>query len=473
MSNRPLWTSQEMVEATGGKVTGGDWTADNVTIDSRSSGPGDLFVAIQGLSRDGHEFVAMAEEAEVAGVMISRADMVADLKGPSLLVEDTLEGLNGLGRFARARVDAKVIAVTGSVGKTGTKESLKLALTACGCTHASAASYNNLWGVPLSLARMPAETEFGIFEIGMNHAGEIIPLTQMVRPDVAIVTTVAPVHLEFFDNVEAIAEAKAEIFQGLKRGGVAVLNRDNPHFDLLNKRAEECGAGEIIGFGESEKAQARLLSYGAGEEGTDVEADICGTRIAYRIGASGYHWALNSLAVLAAVHAVGADVAAAAAALAGIEPPKGRGAEHYIETKDGRRLVLVDESYNANPASMAAAFKTLGARAMTGRGRRIAVIGDMRELGGTSQALHAALNEPILAAGVDLVFCCGPHMKALWEALPKAQQGAYAPASEELIQPLLNELKSDDVVMVKGSLGTNMAPIVKAVEELKAPAAVS
>ncbi|TNE58568.1 MAG: UDP-N-acetylmuramoylalanyl-D-glutamyl-2,6-diaminopimelate--D-alanyl-D-alanine ligase [Alphaproteobacteria bacterium] len=473
MSGRPLWTSKELVAATGGAATGGAWTADHVTIDSRASKPGDLFVAIQGLSRDGHEFVAMAEDAQVAGVMISRADMVADLKVPSLLVADTLEGLNDLGRFARARVDAKVIAVTGSVGKTGTKESLKLALSASGRTHASAASYNNLWGVPLSLARMPADTDFGIFEIGMNHAGEIIPLTKMVQPDVAIVTTVAPVHLEFFDGVGAIAEAKAEIFQGVRPGGTAVINRDIPHYDLLVARAEACGVHNMIGFGESPQAQARLISYQPGGIGTDVVAEICGNELTYHLGAPGYHWVLNSLAVLSAVHAVGADLGKAAAALSALEPPKGRGAEKKIETIDGRQLILVDESYNANPASMAAAFKTLGARAMSGAGRRIAVIGDMRELGETSDALHAALEGPIAAAGVDQVYCCGPHMRALWDVLPEAQRGAYAETSEELIQPLLATLKSDDVVMIKGSLGTHMAPIVKAVEALAPPAAVS
>jgi UDP-N-acetylmuramoyl-tripeptide--D-alanyl-D-alanine ligase len=466
MSGKPLWTSQEVADATGGVLSGNDWRASGVTIDSRSLTEGDLFFAIQGLSRDGHEFVEMAEQSKTAAVVISRGDLVPDLKGPAVLVSDTLKAMEDLGKAARARVNAKVVAVTGSVGKTGTKEILRLALGAAGRCHVSEASYNNLWGVPLSLARMPEETEFGVFEIGMNHSGEIIPLTEMVKPDVAIVTTVAPVHLEFFKDEMEIAEAKAEIFAGLQPGGTAVLNQDNAHFDLLCERAKERGVKDIIGFGTNLGARTRLLSTESDGGGSQCRASFDGEIVEFRIGAPGRHWVLNSLAALSAARAAGADVEVAAEALAQISPPAGRGERTKVTLKDGNALTLIDESYNANPASMAAAISTLAESRPEQDGRRIVVLGDMRELGETSNALHRALGAQLIRGKIDRVYCCGPHMAALWQAIPCSLRGSYAEVSIDLIDPLVEEISANDLVMVKGSLGTNMAPIVSAIRGL-------
>lgn len=461
----PLWTSAEATSATGGKLQGDDWEATGVSIDTRTLEAGDLFVAIEGLERDGHEFVAMAEAAGAAAVLISKP---VETEGPSLLVEDTLEGMNALARAARNRVDAKVAAVTGSVGKTGTKEALRKALSACAKTHVSEASYNNLWGVPLSLARMPADTELAVFEIGMNHPGEIIPLVEMVKPDVAVITTVAPVHLEFFKDVTEIAEAKAEIFTGLKEGGTAIINGDIPHFELLKTRAEENGAGEVLSFGEGDSLTLRLQEADLGDETTGVTASFWGEKLSYTIGAPGKHWALNSLAVLGTAKALGCDMSKAASALIEVSAPKGRGERHEIKTADGKTIVLIDESYNANPASMRAALETLAAKSPQEGGRRIAVLGDMRELGDDADELHAALKNPVLIANLGALYCCGPHMAALWAGVAESLDGAWGLYSEKLIPPLLQSLKSGDVVMVKGSLGTNMAPIVRAFLELDA-----
>ncbi len=460
---QPLWTSQAAKEATDGELTGGPWAATGISIDTRTLQPGDLFVAIEGLDRDGHEFIAAAEKAGAAAVLVSRP---AGAKGPCLVVADTLEGLNALARAARARCQAKVVAITGSVGKTSTKEALLKALQPSGKVHASELSYNNLWGVPLSLARMPEDTQYGVFEIGMNHPGEIIPLTAMVEPDVAIVTTVASVHLEFFKDETEIAEAKAEIFSGLKAGGIAIINRDSVHFDLLKTRADEAGAGKIIGFGEHAEAETRLTRVKLHETCTCVAATINGTDAAYGIGAAGKHWALNSLAVLSAVDAVGADLAKAALAMRDVAPPKGRGERQDVRLASGGGFTLIDESYNANPASMRAALSTLGAIKPAGEGRRIAILGDMRELGETSQALHIALAPDLKATHPDLLFCCGPRMAALWNEMRDMVDGAHAAVSTDLIDPVISAIRNGDVVTIKGSLGTNMAPIVSALLDL-------
>jgi len=377
---------------------------------------------------------------------------------------DPLAALEAMGRAARARTDARIVAVTGSVGKTGTKDALRLCLGACGKTAASVASYNNQWGVPLSLARMPADTRFGVFEIGMNHPGEITPLTRMVRPHVAIVTTVEPCHIGFFDSLDEIADAKAEIFAGLEPGGTAVLNRDNAYFDRLKQAAEAAGAGRIVGFGEDERADARVRTMVLHEDWSTVSASVLGHYVTYKLGAPGRHVVMNSLAVLAASVLAGADLARVALRLRDLEPPKGRGARLALRVRGGE-ATLIDESYNANPTSVRAALDVLS-RVRPGRGgRRIVVLGDMLELGGEAPALHAGLAGPIDGAGVDVVYACGPHMAHLWERLDPSRRGAYAQTSAELVDPLVAGLGPGDVVMVKGSLGMRMGLVVTALKE--------
>jgi UDP-N-acetylmuramoyl-tripeptide--D-alanyl-D-alanine ligase len=435
-----------------------------ISIDSRSLTKGEAFFAIQGDSRDGHDFVDMAlgNGAGLAVIARAKRDQFA-ANAPLLLVDDVLEALRDLARAARARLTAQVIAVTGSVGKTGTKEALRLALTPDGETHASAASYNNHWGVPLSLARCPASVKYAVFEIGMNHAGEITPLVAMVRPHVAIITTIEPVHLEYLGSLEKIADAKAEIFTGIEPGGVAVLNRDNAQYARLAAAAKAAGVSRIVTFGEHSDAEARLKRFALQADGSTVEADILGTDITYKLGAPGRHLVMNSLAVLAAVSLAGADLALAALALNRLKPATGRGARMTLQMPGGSAL-LIDESYNANPASMAAAIALLGQAPVGPQGRRIAVLGDMLELGGEGEVLHRALAAPIAAANVDSVYCSGPLMRALWEALPSGRRGGYAGTAAELEPAVLDTLRNGDVVMVKGSLGSKMGPIVKALE---------
>ena len=386
---------------------------------------------------------------------------------PLLVVPDVLVALRALAAAARARTQAKVIGVTGSVGKTGTKEALRLALATDGETHASVASYNNHWGVPLSLARCPASAHYAVLEMGMNHAGEIEPLSRLARPHVAVITAVAPVHLEFFGTLAKIADAKAEIFLGLEPGGAAVLNRDNSQFTRLKRRAKEAGVARVVSFGAHEKADARLIKCVLHPGCSTVQADILGSEITYKIGAPGRHLVLNSLAVLATVVLVGADLALAALALSEFKPSSGRGAPIEIDLPGGPAHVI-DESYNANPASVEAALDLLGQATIGPRGRRIAVLGDMLELGPRGRALHRGVLAAVNANAVDLVFCCGPLMRALWQALPASRRGGYAEDSNALEAHVTSAIRAGDVVMVKGSLGSRMAPIVKALQRLSA-----
>jgi UDP-N-acetylmuramoyl-tripeptide--D-alanyl-D-alanine ligase len=466
MSARPLWTVDAMAHATRAERVGAlPMAVDGLSIDTRTIGRGDAFFAIKGDNRDGHDFVSAALAAG-AGLAVVAADQRAAMpaQAPLLLVPDVLDALRDLARTARARTDAKVIGVTGSVGKTGTKEALRLALTPSGETHASAASYNNHWGVPLSLARCPEAVRFAVFEMGMNHAGEIEPLTKLVRPQVAIITTVEPVHLEFFGTLEAIADAKAEIFAGIEPGGAAVLNRDNAQFSRLKASAERVGVARIVTFGEHARADARLVKVSLHPDCSTVQARILGTDVTYKLGAPGKHLVLNSLAVLAAVALTEADLALAALALTKLTPPSGRGARKTLELNGGTAL-LIDESYNANPASMRAALALLGQAPITARGRRIAVLGDMLELGPSGADLHRALAKAAVASGVDLVFCSGPLMRALWEALPSERRGGYADTAAALESHVLAAVRAGDAVMIKGSLGSRMGPIVKALEQ--------
>jgi UDP-N-acetylmuramoyl-tripeptide--D-alanyl-D-alanine ligase len=382
---------------------------------------------------------------------------------PLLIVPDVLAALNDLARASRARSAAKIVAVTGSVGKTGTKEALRLVLARQGETHASASSYNNHWGVPLSLALMPKATKFGVFEIGMNHAGEITPLTQLVRPHVAIVTTIAPVHLEFFGTLEAIADAKAEIFTGVEPGGAAVINADIAQFGRLEAAAQAAGVERIVSFGEREGADARALKISLQAETSTVQAQVLGHDVTYKLGAPGRHMVDNSLGVLAAASLLGADLALAALSLTDLRAPVGRGERMTLALPAGE-LLLIDESYNANPTSMRAALALLGQVPTRGLGRRVAVLGDMLELGPEGAALHAGLADAVLANKVDLVYCAGPLMKSLWDALPSERRGGYAENSTALEPEILGAVAAGDAVMVKGSLGSRMGPIVNALK---------
>jgi UDP-N-acetylmuramoyl-tripeptide--D-alanyl-D-alanine ligase len=453
-----LWTIEDMVKAMRAEKSGA-LPADiaGISIDTRSIAKGEAFFAIQGDNRDGHDFVENALKAGAGVAVVARG------KRALLIVDDVLDALRDLARAARARLTGQVIAVTGSVGKTGTKEALRLALSADGETHASAASYNNHWGVPLSLARCPAGAKYAVFEIGMNHAGEITPLTKLVRPHVAIVTTVEPVHLEYFGSLEKIADAKAEIFTGIEPGGAAVLNRDNAQYARLAAAAKAAGVTRIVTFGEHTQADARLERCALQPDGSTVEAAVLGQHVTYKLGAPGRHLVLNSLGVLAAVSLVHADLALAALALNNLKPATGRGARTTLALPGGSAL-LIDESYNANPASMRAAIALLGQAPLGPHGRRIAVLGDMLELGAQGQALHRGLGEAIAAAAVDLVYCSGPLMRALWEALPSGNRGGYAETAAALELAVLEAVRAGDAVMVKGSLGSKMGPIVKALE---------
>jgi UDP-N-acetylmuramoyl-tripeptide--D-alanyl-D-alanine ligase len=466
MSTTPLWTSMAMTEAMRASINGTlPEAVTGLSIDSRTIAPGEAYFAIKGDIHDGHDFVAAALKAGAALAVVERAqrDKFAP-DAPLLMVDDVLGGLVDLAHAARARLSAQVIAVTGSVGKTSTKEALRRVLGAQGETHASAASFNNHWGVPLSLARCPASVRFAIFEIGMNHSGEIEPLVRMVRPRVAVITTVEPVHLEFFAGVEAIADAKAEIFEGVEPGGAVVLNRDNSQFDRLQRRAKELGITRVVSFGADNKSDARLLDVSLHSACSAVHANILGHDITYKLGMPGRHMAMNSLAVLAAASLAGADLALAALSLSQIEPAAGRGVRRSLEVANGE-ATLIDESYNANPASMAAALNVLGHAAVGPHGRRIAVLGDMLELGPTSPALHRGLNEAIKANHIDLVYCCGPLMRNLWDALSTGKRGGYAKSAADLEAQAVAAIRAGDTIMIKGSLGSKMKTIVNALEK--------
>jgi UDP-N-acetylmuramoyl-tripeptide--D-alanyl-D-alanine ligase len=462
MKAEPLWTVAAMAQAMRAQSAGAlPAGISGISIDSRSIAAGEAFFAIAGDNRDGHDFVAAALAAGAALAVVADKRTSFPAAAPLLVVGDVLAALRDLAQAARARSQAKFIGVTGSVGKTSTKEALRLALAADGETHASVASYNNHWGVPLSLARCPRTARYVVLEIGMNHAGEIAALVPLARPHVAIVTTIEPVHLEYFASIEAIADAKAEIFRGVEPPGVAVLNRDNPQFARLADHARAAGVGRIVSFGEHPTADARLLKLSLHPDCSTVVARILGTELTYKLGAPGRHLVQNSLAVLLAASLAGADLALAALALAQLRPAAGRGSRIALEMPGGAAL-LIDESYNANPASMRAALALLG-QAQPG-GRRIAVLGDMLELGPRGAELHRQLLESLIAGGVDLLFCCGALMHSLWEALPFERRGGYAETSALLEPQVLAAIRPGDTVMVKGSLGSRMGRIAKALE---------
>ena len=463
MVNKSLWSAQELVAATGGCLMGEmRGPIHGVTIDSRSIAPGDVFVAIKGDKLDGHEFVVPALKAGATVALVSRVTDEMKAAGAVLQVAgDPLRALENMGAAARAWSHGQIIAVTGSVGKTSTKEMLHVALAATGETHVSAASYNNHWGVPLSLARLPRQAAYGVFEIGMNHSGEITPLVKMVKPHVAIVTSVAASHLGQFNSLDEIADAKAEIFTGVVAGGSAVINQDSIYFGRLQEAAQAAGIQTIIGFGRHEKAAVRLLQIALHSTCCCITADVMGEVVTYKLGVPGEHMAMNSLAVLATVKLVGADLARAALALADAAPAKGRGGQEWLIVDDGE-VLLIDESYNANPASVAAALALLSHAKIGKTGRKIAVLGDMLELGKFGPSLHAEIAKTMDEQGIDVLYAAGPLMKNLWEAMPAAKRGAYAVSALELKDVLLPHLKAGDAVMIKGSNGSKMGLLVDA-----------
>ena len=460
----PLWTFDEFITAMRGRPTGTTAPAiEGISIDSRTLAVGDAFFAIRGEALDGHDYVgkAAAQGAALAVIAEDRLAALGRLTLPLVVVSDVLSALEALGRAARARTAARIAAITGSVGKTTTKEMLARVLGASGPTHFSPASFNNHWGVPLTLARMPAQSQFGVFELGMNHAGEITRLVAQVRPHVAIITTIAPAHAAFFeDGVAGIARAKAEIFSGIEPGGAAILNRDNPQFEPLALMAIDASVERVFGFGEAADCEARLTALDLLPDRSKVRAEILGRKIAFSIGAPGRHLVWNALAVLLATELLGGDLQAAADSLGTMSAPGGRGARHTLQLAAGTAL-LIDDSYNANPTSMGAALAVLAAAAPGPGGRRIAVLGDMLELGADELALHAGLVEPLVAAGVDLVFLAGSRMAALEAVLPSAMRGHYAERAEALDAILETTLADGDVVMVKGSKGSRMTPLVE------------
>ncbi|MEK7343142.1 MAG: UDP-N-acetylmuramoyl-tripeptide--D-alanyl-D-alanine ligase [Pseudomonadota bacterium] len=452
----PLWTSAEIAEATGGAASA-PFAVSGVAFDSREVGPGDLFVAMKGETTDGHKFVAKAFDQGAAGAIVS-----SPVDHPHILVPDSAAALEALGKASRRRMAGKVIGVTGSVGKTGTKEALFQALdrAAPGQAHRSVKSYNNHVGVPLSLARMARDSAYGVFEMGMNHAGELAALTRQVRPHVAIVTAIAPAHIEFFGTEAKIAEAKAEIFEGLEPGGTAIIPYDSPHVALLYNKAER-HAARILTFGMSGEADVRAIeAVPAPGGGSLVTARLPDAELCFTIAAPGDHWVSNALAVLAAVEAVGGDLAAAGLALAEMPGLPGRGERRILPVAGGEAL-LIDESYNANPLSMAATLKQLGREKAD---RRIAILGGMRELGDQSASLHAGLAAPIEGAQVDYAILVGDEMQPLASALG-AVPHAHVPDTASAIPLIQNEMRAGDAILVKGSNGVGLSRLVAALAD--------
>jgi UDP-N-acetylmuramoyl-tripeptide--D-alanyl-D-alanine ligase len=464
-----LWTSAEIADATGGQASA-PFAASGVSIDTRTLRPGDLFVALTDV-RDGHDFVGAAFDKGAAAALVSRP--VGG--GPEVLVSDVLAGLTALGAAGRARARARVVAVTGSVGKTSTKDMLRAVLSAQGSVHAAEASYNNHWGVPLTLARLPADADFAVIEIGMNHPGEIAPLARLARPHVAMITTVAAAHLEAFESLEGIAREKASIFEGLEAGGIAVVNADLAVTPILVAAA---GSASLIRFGESEAADVRVLDVQVAGEATVVRASLAGTPILFKLASPGRHLAVNAAGVIAAAQALGADPAVAALDLGLWQPPAGRGTRETVVMDvvyDEMAFDLIDDAFNANPASMAAALDVLAAapvRDNVGRvrkGRRVAVLGDMLELGPTEAALHAGLAGHPAMARVDMVHCVGPRMRALWQALPEKRRGDWAETAPEMSARAKGLVDAGDVVLVKGSKGSKVSLVVEAFRRLGQP----
>ena len=466
-----LWTAAEAAAATGGQSTR-DWQAQGVSIDTRTIQPGDLFVALKDV-RDGHEFVAQALDRGAAAALVShRPDDVAE-DAPLLIAPNVLEALGALGLAARARTEAKIAAITGSVGKTSTKEMLRAVLEKQGKCHAAEASYNNHWGVPLTLARMPADTDYAVIEIGMSNPGEITPLSQMARPHVAMVTTVAAAHLASFDNLAGIAVEKACIMDGLEPGGIAVLNGDIETSQILQEHAARLGATQVL-FGET-AADWKVNDVRISGDVTVIKALGGGKDYLFKLSLPGRHFAMNAVGVLAVAEALGADPVAASLDIAAWLPPAGRGTREIVVTdmaNDGESLELLDDAFNANPTSLAASLEVLAASLPTDnvgrivKGRRIAILGDMLELGEAEEDMHREMAGNAHLRSIDLIHCSGPLMRHLWEALPEEQRGRWAETAAELVPQVPRMVDAGDVVLVKGSKGSKVSLVVDAIRKL-------
>jgi UDP-N-acetylmuramoyl-tripeptide--D-alanyl-D-alanine ligase len=459
-----LWTTAELIKAMQGRPVGNVPAGiTGISIDSRSVKPGEAFFAIKGDRVDGHNFASFAVANGASLLIVSEGKLPAlgRLTVPMIVVDDVLVALEQLGMAARRRTAARVIAVTGSVGKTTTKEMLRVALAPSGRVHAAVASFNNHWGVPLTLARMPEDTEFGIFEIGMNHIGEIRPLVKMVQPHVAIITTVAAAHLGNFSNLEEIASAKAEIFEGLLPGGAAIINHDIEQYNQLEQAAAAVGIDHVLTFGQHPKSDFRLAEFEPRANGSTIWATIQGETSEVELGVAGRHIADNAMAVLGAIAITGANLEKAFTALAAMEPVKGRGQRHKLLLESGA-FELIDESYNANPASMRAAIAVLAATVPQTGGRRIAILGDMLEMGEFSAQVHVELAAPLLAAGIEHVWLAGEAMHHLREALPPSVNVEWFATTDELSQFVQGNVLRGDILMLKSSLGIGFGRIVQA-----------
>ena len=466
-----LWTAREAAEATGGRATT-DWQATGVSIDTRTLERGDLFVALTDV-RDGHDFVAQALDKGAAAALVSRVPEGVAEDAPLLIVEDVQRGLENLGRAGRARMTGQVVAVTGSVGKTSTKEMLLAMLSDQGRAHASVESYNNHWGVPLTLARMPKDTQYAVIEIGMNHPGEIAPLAKMAAPNVALVTTVAAAHLEAFKDITGIAVEKASIYEGVVPNGIAVLNADIDTSEILMAKTQDCKLRDIT-FGENAH-DFKLIRADVQADTTVVRAQMGDVPILYKLHTPGRHFAMNALGAIAVMAALRTDVALALGSLGRWQPFKGRGQRErvYLDSVDTRlALDLIDDSYNANPTSTAAALDVLAAAAVTNdigrvsKGRRIAFLGDMKELGPDEIALHAGLAQLPAVQDIDVIHCIGPLMRSLYDNLPEDKRGDWFATSSDAVQRVKTLIDSGDVVLAKGSLSMKLALVVDAIRKM-------
>lgn len=462
-----LWTGKELEEALGSKSSG-DFEVKGISIDSRVIEAGDLFVAIKGEQFDGHDYVAGALSRGAVAAIVSRVPNNLPEGANLFVVADTLKALETLARYRRAQMKGKVVGITGSVGKTSTKEMLAHVFSAQGKTHATSGNFNNHIGLPLTLARMPRDAEFAAIEMGMNHSGEIEQLTAICQPDVAIVTTVEAVHLEYFDSEQGIALEKAQVYGGLTEGGTAILNRDNRHYDYMRQQVEQFGIQRIRTFGHHPEADSHLLDY---QETSDhfgqIHAMIVGEEVEFLLGVTGEHQAMNALAVLTAVDACGADVALAAAALADYHGAEGRGIVFCVRSTSHGTFCVMDDSYNASPASVKAAIKNLcDYQRRQGKGRSIAVLGDMLELGVNAPKMHAELAHNIVENDIKLVFTAGANMKSLYDALPEEKRGGHLPQSSDAAVAVADVVQDGDIVLVKGSHGVHMEKVVNALKEL-------
>jgi UDP-N-acetylmuramoyl-tripeptide--D-alanyl-D-alanine ligase len=457
----PLWTAQDALAATGGALRGEDWTCGGVSIDTRSIMPGDLFVALEDI-RDGHEFVVDAMARGAAACLISKP---VQAPGPALKVDDTLTALRALGEAARDRSDAIRIAVTGSVGKTSVKEALAAVMRKLGTAHWSVKSYNNHWGVPLTLARMPEATERAVFELGMSAAGEIRDLSSLVRPHVGLITRIAPAHLEHLGTVEAIADAKSELFDGLAEDGVAIVPGDDPMAERITKHVQTSSAAFLLDFGIESAAAIRIVDFDTDAQGSRGRVNVMGVTVPFRLAASGAHWAWNAAAVFAACAASGLDARDVADALSDVDAERGRGQALTIELPGGGHFTLLDDAYNANPVSMAAAISSLAAVSPGPDGRRIAILGEMLELGPQAAQLHADLATPLTEACVDAVYACGSLMRNLHDALPDSVQAGYSQSADEAFERLKSVIRPGDVVLVKGSNASGLHKIATALAD--------